>query len=99
MPINIELTPSGHLHLPAEVAEEHFPNESVVALVREPEMWRMPTHSASSGGFLLKRRNGRGDRTVLLWEVLGTKAVARDHLAFWDEAQGALRIALEGHHG
>jgi hydrogenase maturation protease len=99
LPIEVEFTPTGHLHLPMEVAAEHFPNDSVVALIHGPEMWLMPTHNASSGGFLLKRRNGKGDRTVLIWEVLGMRAVAGNRLAFWDESQGALRVALEAHHG
>ncbi len=95
MPIQVEFTADGYLHLAGEVAARYFPADGVVALVRGPEMWLMPTHNSASGGLLLKQRNGRGDRTVLIWEVLHKPAVAGPRIAFWDEAQGALRVALE----
>jgi hypothetical protein len=99
MAIEVEFTAEGYLHLPGEVAGKYFPTDGLVALVRGPEMWLMPTHGNASGGFLLKRRNGRGDRTVLIWEVLQMRAIAGPRTAFWDEAQGALRVAFEASHG
>ncbi len=95
MSIEVEFTEDGYLRLPSEVASEHFPSDGVVALLRGPEMWLMPTHGAASGGCLLKRRNGRGDRTVLIWEALEARNVAGPRPAFWDATQGALRVALE----
>jgi len=95
MPIKVEFTPDGYLHLSGEIAGRYFPTDGVVALVKGPEMWLMPTHNSSSGGFLLKRRNGRGDRSVLIWEVLNMRPVEGARIAFWDEHQGALRVALE----
>ncbi len=98
MPIQVEFTANGYLHLTGEVAARFFPGDGVVAMVRGPEMWLLPTHNSASGGLLLKQRNGRGDRTVLIWEVLHRRAVAGPRIAFWDEAQGALRVALEASH-
>jgi hypothetical protein len=62
-------------------------------------MWLMPTFNSASGGFLLKQKNGRGDRAVLIWEVLHMRALEGSRTAFWDERQGALRVALEAGHG
>jgi hydrogenase maturation protease len=76
------------------VASRYFPNDGLVALVRGPEMWLMPTFGNASGGSLLKQRNPRGDKTVLVWEELGGRRVVGARIAFWDEAQGALRVAL-----
>jgi hydrogenase maturation protease len=63
-------------------------------MVKGPEMWLMPTHGHASGGFLLKWRNVQGDRTVLIWEATEMRALEGSRIAFWDEHQGALRVAL-----
>jgi hypothetical protein len=94
MPIEVEFTAGGYLHLSGEIAKRYFPTDGVVALVKGPEMWLMPTHGNASGGYMLKQRNGRGDRTVLIWEALGMRAMEGARIAFWDEQQGALRVAL-----
>ncbi len=98
MPIQVEFTANGYLHLSGEIAGRYFPADGAVALVRGPEMWLMPTHNSASGGLLLKQRNGRGDRAVLVWEALHKRNVTGPRLAFWDEAHGALRVALEASH-
>ena len=95
MPIEVKFTPDGYLHLSGEIAGRYFPTDGVVALVKGPEMWLMPTHASASGGFLLKHCNRRGDRSVLIWEVLQMRSVEGARIAFWDENQGALRVALE----
>ena len=95
MPFEVEFTPDGYLHLSGEIAGRYFPTDGLVALVKGPEMWLMPTHTSASGGFILKRRNGCGDRSVLIWEVLKMRRVEGARIAFWDENQGALRVALE----
>jgi len=94
MSLEVEFTADGYLHLSGEIAGRYFPTDGIVALVKGPEMWLMPTHSNASGGFLLKRRNGRGDRTVLIWEALQMHSIEGSRIAFWDEHQGALRVAL-----
>jgi len=95
MPIEVEFTANGYLHLSDEIAGRYFPADGLVAVVKGAEIWLMPTHSEASGGFLIKRRNRRGDRSVLLSEVLNARAVQGSRIAFWDEHQGALRVALE----
>jgi hypothetical protein len=99
MSIEVEFTADGYLHLPHEIAGKYFPGDGVVAVVRGPEMWLMPVFNSASGGFLLKQKNGRGDRAVLIWEVLQMRALEGSRTAFWDERQCALRVALEAGHG
>jgi hypothetical protein len=94
MPFEVEFTADGYLHLPGEIACRYFPTDGVVAMVKGREMWLMPTHGHAAGGYLLKRRNARGDRTVLIWEATRMYAIAGARMAFWDEHQGALRVAI-----
>jgi len=94
MSIEVEFTADGYLRIPGEIASRYFPTDGVVALVKGPEMWLMPTFGNASGGYLLKQRNGRGDRTVLIWEAFGMRTMEGSRMAFWDEHQGALRVAL-----
>lgn len=92
--MHVDLTATGYLHMPAELAEHHFAGDGLVALLREPELWLLPTRGAAAGGLLLKRRNRRGDRSVLIWEALPPGTPPGPRPAFWDEANGALRVAL-----
>jgi hypothetical protein len=89
--LEVNLTPQGSLHLAADVARAYFPDDALVALVRGPELWLLPTRGAAAGGLLLKQRNARGDRSVLIWEVLPPFG---SYPAFWDARSGALRVAL-----
>lgn len=93
--MQVELTAQGYLQLPAELAERHFPGDGLVALPRPPELWLLPTRGAAAGGLLLKRRNLRGDRSVLIREQLPEGTPPGPRPAFWDETNGALRVALE----
>ncbi len=97
MPLEVEFTADGYLHLPVELACEHFHSDGIVAVVRGPELWLMPTHNSASGGYLLKRRNLQGDRTLLIWEALRMRAITGRRIAFWDDREGALRVALEAY--
>ena len=92
----VTITDQGYLHLPAELAQRYFPRDLLVPLVRDREVWLLPTRGPEAGGLLLKQRNAAGDRSVLLWEVLpeGTPCGPRD--VFWDERNGALRMSLAG---
>lgn len=92
--LQIELTASGYLHLSAELAGAYFPNDLLLALVRGPELWLLPTRGPEAGGLLLKQRNARGDRSVVIWEVLPPDTSPGPRPAFWDEQRGALRAAL-----
>jgi hydrogenase maturation protease len=94
----VELTTTGYLVLEARVAQTFFPNDTLLVFPRSRELWLLPTRGAAGGGLLLKQRNPSGDRSVLVREVLGDTLgvdVPVGRLpAFWDAAQGALRVAL-----
>lgn len=90
----VEFTDQGYLVLQAEVAQEFFPFDVLVALRRGPELWLLPTRGAAAGGLILKQRNLRGDRSVLVRETLEDDVPLGVRSAFWDDGNGALRIAL-----
>lgn len=94
MPLEVELTEQGYLHLAAPLAERYFPNDALAAQVRDRELWLTPLRGHGGGGLILKRRNRAGDRSVLIWEVLpqGTRPGARQ--GFWDHERAVLRVAL-----
>lgn len=91
--MKFELTSTGYLHIPAEVAVQ-FPTRTAIALVRGEELWLMPVSHPGAGGLLLKIRNPRGDRSLYVQEQLpeGVPPGVRD--AVWDEKIGAFRIPL-----
>lgn len=88
-----ELTSSGYLLISAKDAER-FPTGTVIALVKEEELWIMPVSHKGAGGLLLKYRNPKGDRSVLLQEFLPENVPAGVRSAVWDDSIGALRIPL-----
>ena len=90
----VEFTEQGYLVLHAALAQEFFPFDVLVALRRGPELWLLPTRGAAAGGLILKQRNLRGDRSVLVRETLDDAVPAGVRPAFWDDANGALRVAL-----
>ena len=61
---------------------------------RGRELWLFPTRGAGGGGLILKQRNLAGDRSVLIWEHLPEGTPPGPLAAFWDETNGALRVAL-----
>lgn len=92
--MHVELTQQGSLHIEAAIAQTYFPHNGLVALLRGPELWLLPIRGPAAGGLLLKQRNARGDRSVLIWEVLPPNTAPGTRSAFWDERNGALRVAL-----
>lgn len=92
--LEVELTEQGYLHLPADLARQHFPHDLVAAMPRRREVWLLPTRGPGSGGLILKQRNARGDRSLLIWHLLPPGAPTGWRAAFWDASQGALRVAL-----
>ncbi len=92
--VNLELSPSGYLHLSAELVARYFPGHSLIALVRGGELWLLPVTDKSAGGLLLKQRNRAGDCSVLIWEVLPENTPAGPLEGRWDGSSGALRVAL-----
>lgn len=91
---DVLFTSHGYLVLAAEVARAFFPGDTLLALRRDRELWLLPTRGAAAGGLVLKQRNVAGDRAVLVREVLDDAPIAGPRRAFWDERQGALRVAL-----
>jgi hypothetical protein len=94
--LSVELTEKGYLHLSADLAQRYFPNDALVAMVRDGELWLLPTRGPAAGGLMLKQRNRQGDRSVLIWEVLPPGTSPGWRMAHWDEERGMLRVMLEG---
>lgn len=90
----LEITGSGYLHIPVGVAQKYFPRDVMVVLPRGKELWLLPTRGPEAGGLLLKQRNLQGDRSVLIWEMLPEDTPPGPKPVFWDDDQGALRMAL-----
>lgn len=91
--MQVELTSTGYLHISEEIAER-FPMGTAIVLVRGDELWLMPVSHPGAGGLLLKYRNPRGDRSVLVREFLPEEVPPGVRDAVWDEENGALRIPL-----
>ena len=97
--MQIELTDRAYLILPAEIAEKYFPSDNLVALERGGNLWLLPVNNKASGGLLLKRRNSKGDRAVLLVEILADEKLkeknqAGIYAAHWDSGAAALLVDL-----
>lgn len=92
--MQVELTDRAYLVIPAELAERFFPTDNLVVLPKQGELWLLPVSNKASGGLLLKRRNLKGDRSVLLVEYLEEGIVPGVYKVQWDEANGAVRLPL-----
>jgi hydrogenase maturation protease len=90
----IELTTTGYLHMSAAFAGRHFPADVCAASVRDEELLLHPIHSQANGGHLLKLRNAVGDRSMLVRELLGDRALVGTYPAVWDEARGCVVIGI-----
>ncbi|WP_298508524.1 hydrogenase maturation protease [uncultured Nocardioides sp.] len=91
----VTLDDAGYLRLPAELAAQRFPADVCVARREGDELRLFPLQDAAHGGLVLKQCNVRGDRSLLLHEVLGFAPVGGRFPAFWDDAAGALKVRLE----
>lgn len=89
-----EITDEGYLHLPAGLAAARFPADVAVARIDRGDLVLVPLISASYGGLVLKQRNPRGDRSLLISEVLGFSPTTGVYAVAWDEDHGALRVLL-----
>ncbi|MCV7230837.1 hydrogenase maturation protease [Mycolicibacterium komossense] len=92
---HVEFTADGYVRLDAALAASRFPSDAVAAVVRDGDFWLIPLRGPRSGGLLLKQRNPAGDRATLVREVLSDRIPTGIHRAFWDDAQGALRVPLD----
>lgn len=55
----------GSLYLARQLYDRYFPGlEAVILMRREDDLLILPVRHAASGGYLLKLRNGAGDRVV-----------------------------------
>ena len=55
----------GSLYLTREIYDRYFPElETVILIRRGDDLLILPVRHAASGGYLLKLRNGAGDRVV-----------------------------------
>lgn len=94
--VSVEFTADGYLRLDAALAASRFPSDAVAAVTRDGDLWLIPLRGPRSGGLLLKQRNVAGDRALLVREVLHDDLPTGVHGAFWDDAQAALRVPLQG---
>ena len=85
----------GALHMSAAACERYFAKVDAVALLRrDSDLVVLPVRHAAAGGYLLKRRNSRGDRVVSAPEFFRAcgfdddVAVTLD--AHWDDRSAAL---------
>lgn len=92
--LEIELTDAGYLHLSADLVAQYFSSNSIIALPREGELWLLPVANRAAGGLLLKHRNAKGDRSVLIWEFVPEGTPAGLYTARWDDEAKALRLSL-----
>ncbi|HEY9753947.1 MAG TPA: hypothetical protein V6C97_02170 [Oculatellaceae cyanobacterium] len=89
--MQIEITDRAYLIIPAEMCTKYFPTDNLVALPRAGELWLLPVSNKASGGLLMKRRNLKGDRSVLLIELV-EEGCSGFYEAHWDETHGAVRV-------
>ncbi|MFA5710240.1 hydrogenase maturation protease [Mycolicibacterium sp.] len=92
--VSVEFSDDGDLRLDSALAASRFPSDAVAAVLRGDDLWLIPLRGPRSGGLLLKQRNPKGDRSVLVREVLRGRSVAGPRSASWDDQQKALCIAL-----
>lgn len=85
-----------NLHISSEVVAAYFAGCENVGFLREDgTLWAYPLTPGSAGGSLLKRKNLRGDRVVLIADVVGEGGVSDGVLAYeWNEDRCALGIEL-----
>ncbi|ADC90036.1 hydrogenase maturation protease [Thermocrinis albus DSM 14484] len=91
----VVLREDGYLVIPAEVAEKYFVRSmSVLVLPRGLEFLLVPLPNDRQGGLILKRINRKGDRAVLIYELLPAGIQYGSKVAQWSEEEGALVVSL-----
>ena len=94
----VEITSDGHLRFDRDVARRFFPEDVLVPLWRDDAFLLLPVRGSAAGGLILKQRNPRGDRSVLIAEATrlvpppGWSAVPGRFVAVWDADVGGLRL-------
>ena len=91
---DLELSDDGYLRLDAEAARRFFPDDVLVPLVRDGVLALLPTRGNAAGGLILKQRNPRGDRSVLIAEAFRFRMPAGRYAGVWNDAVGGLCIDM-----
>ncbi|MDX2147316.1 MAG: hydrogenase maturation protease [Planctomycetota bacterium] len=89
-----EVTSAGYLVFPAAIAERHLVSSSVLVKLVGDAIEVSPLAIGGVGGLLLKQRNARGDRAVLVRECLGDALEPGPRVWQWDDRQRVLRLGL-----
>ncbi len=92
--VEIQITEDGYLRLHADVAASLFPGDALVAMANPTSLMLLPTRGPGGGGLVLKQRNLKGDRSVLLAEVFNHHVPAGTYNATWDATKGLLAVDL-----
>ena len=87
----------GSVYLSREICESYFQNlETVILLRRDNDLLIMPVSHVAAGGYLLKLRNGAGDRVVNaadFFRLNGVDDAVELHLlAFWCAERAGLVV-------
>jgi len=91
----LEIDGDGYLRMSAEAAAQFFPEDSLVPLWREGVLYLLPTRGSAAGGLVLKQRNLRGDRSLLISEVFQFAPPIGEFFGAWDESLCGLRLDLQ----
>ena len=87
----------GSLYLMKAVYDRYFPGlEAVILIRREDDLLILPVRHAASGGYLLKLRNGAGDRVVTapdFFREQGFDEGERELPVVWSSEKAALLSA------
>ena len=78
----------------AKTPNDFFPEDTLLALWRDESLVLLPTRGAAAGGLLLKQRNAKGDRSLLISEVFEFEMPSGTFTAVWDDSLGGLRVNL-----
>lgn len=92
--LKCQITETGYLQIPAEIAQQYFNTSAVIAIVKNQELLVMPVSYVGAGGLVLKYRNAKGDRSVLLSQFLPEDVDIGYREVVWDEEALALRVPL-----
>jgi hydrogenase maturation protease len=96
IPASVVVT-RGSIYLAREICENYFANlEAVILLRRDNDLLIMPVRDAAAGGYLLKLRNGAGDRVVNAGDFFRLNGVddgvERCLRAFWSAERAGLVV-------
>ena len=93
--MQLDLSADGYLRISREDAEHFFPEDTLLAIWRDDSLVVLPTRGAAAGGLMLKQRNMRGDRSLLISEVFDFEIPSGQFTATWDDSIGGLRVNLD----